>query len=81
MTKLRIKKTKLVYKIAKKAVNEIFNYIIEDDFNPDAVNLGLLDAYENGLMKGLVIGTSIASIVGISVGISVYVKMKGEINE
>lgn len=57
-------------KIASKSTDVIFESIIEEDFNPDLVNLGLLDSYISGLYKGLAVGAgtvSIAAVIAIAI--------------
>ena len=57
-----------------KCVDEIFGYIIDDDFNPDGVQCGLLDCYDYGFYAGIVVG-SIAAIGVVSL-MFVYKKYK-----
>ena len=78
MNIFKISKTKLVYKVAKKSVSEAFDYIIQDDFNPDMIHLGLLDTYEDGLTKGLVIGTGVTCIICAVVISAILIKKRKE---
>lgn len=56
---------KMLNKIAAKSTDVIFESIIEEDFNPDLVNLGLLDSYISGLYKGLAVGSGVVSIAAV----------------
>lgn len=56
---------KILNKIAAKSTDVIFESIIEEDFNPDLVNLGLLDSYISGLYKGLAVGAGVVSIAAV----------------
>lgn len=58
-----------------KIVSEIFDDIIEVDFNPDIVQLGLLDAYDEGHRNGLLAGVFGTLIIG---GILYFVKKQKE---
>lgn len=66
---------KMLNKIAAKSTDVIFESIIEEDFNPDLVNLGLLDSYISGLYKGLAVGAGVVSIAAVIA--IVVMKMKG----
>lgn len=66
---------KMLNKIAAKSTDVIFESIIEEDFNPDLVNLGLLDSYISGLYKGLAVGAGVVSIAAVIA--IVAMKMKG----
>lgn len=48
-----------------KTVYEIFDDIIEVDFNPDIVQVGLLDSYDEGHMNGMIAGGAIGTIITI----------------
>ena len=56
---------KMLNKIASKSTDVIFECIAEEDFNPDLVNLGLLDSYISGLYKGLALGAGTVSITAV----------------
>ncbi len=58
-----------------KIVSEIFDDIIEVDFNPDIVQVGLLDAYDEGHRNGLLTGVCGTLIIG---GILYFVKKQKE---
>ena len=48
-----------------KCVKTAFDYIIEDDFNADMVQCGLLDCYDTGFYRGLAIGGFMTLITAI----------------
>ena len=54
------------YDSAKQAVNQIFNDVIESDFNPDIIQIGLMDAYMQGKRDG---GTAVLTVALILVGV------------
>lgn len=40
-----------------KCVDNSFQYIINDDFNPDMIQCGLLDCYDSGFRTGVAVGS------------------------
>lgn len=50
---------------------ELFEYCIEDDFNPDGVQVAIMDAYDKGFGRGLLIGSACTFIGLIAIGLCV----------
>lgn len=53
-----------------KCVDNAFQYIIDDDFNPDGIQCGLLDCYDSGFHTGVAVGSMI--IIGATSLIFAY---------
>lgn len=49
---------------------ELFGYCIEDDFNPDGVQVAIMDAYDKGFEHGFLIGY-VCAFAGIALGLYV----------
>ena len=41
--------------IRRKIVDDIFADVIDSDFNPDIVHLGLLDSFDEGRVNGMIL--------------------------
>lgn len=47
-----------------KCVDISFQYIIDDDFNPDGIQCGLLDCYDSGFYTGVTVGSIV--VIGVT---------------
>ena len=56
----------------KRKLVDIFDCLIEQEFNPDLVKLGLMDSFDRGFFKGIVVGIGIAT--AIWAGFAIYDK-------
>ena len=50
-----------------KAITDMFQTVIEEDFNPDIVQISLADSYESGLVKGIAIGAGVSILASATV--------------
>jgi len=50
-----------------KAISDAFQTVIEEDFNPDIVQISLADSYEYGLVKGIAIGSGVSILASVTV--------------
>ena len=53
-----------------KCVDNEFQYIIDDDFNPDGIQCGLLDCYNSGFRTGVAVGSVV--VIGFTSLIFAY---------
>ena len=50
-----------------KYVKELFGYCAESDFNPDIVIVALPDAYNGGLIRGLILGSAVTGLAAFAI--------------
>ena len=52
-----------------KPISEVFDLLIDQDFNPDFIKLGLIDSYDIGKNVGLKMGIGISILAGTALTI------------
>ena len=57
-----------------KCVDISFQYIIDDDFNPDGIQCGLLDCYDSGFRTGVAVGSVV--VIGFTSLIFAFKRLK-----